>query len=56
LFEIDPDVKAIVSSGYPDDPIMSDFKKYGFRSVVAKPYKIQELSEILRKVLAGEIF
>jgi len=51
LLEIDPGVKAIVSSGYSNDPIMSDFKKYGFRGVVAKPYKIGELSEELHRLM-----
>ena len=40
LREIDPDVKAIVSSGYSNDPVMSEFKKYGFNGFVAKPYRI----------------
>ena len=53
LLEIDPKVKAIVSSGYSIDPIMSNFKKYGFRGVVAKPYKVKELSEMLYKILMG---
>lgn len=51
LLEIDPDVKAIVSSGYFSDPIMSEFKRYGFRNVLAKPYRIKELTETLRKVI-----
>jgi len=51
LKKIDPDVKAIVSSGYSNDPIMADFKTYGFMGVVVKPYKISELSDILNKVL-----
>lgn len=51
--EIDPDVKAIVSSGYSNDPIMAEYQKYGFKGVIAKPYKINELSEVLQKVIAG---
>lgn len=52
LMDIDPDVKAIVSSGYSIDPIMSDFRKYGFSGVIAKPYDAGELSSILNEVLA----
>lgn len=48
LIEIDPEVRAIVSSGYSNDPIMADFREYGFSSVVSKPYKIEELSQALR--------
>lgn len=51
LLKIDPEIKAIVSSGYSNDPIMAEYRKYGFRGVVAKPYKIKELGEILYKVI-----
>ena len=51
LRELDPDVKAIVSSGYSTDPLMSDFKNHGFSDVVTKPYRIHELSEVLHRVL-----
>jgi two-component system cell cycle sensor histidine kinase/response regulator CckA len=54
LIEIDPEAKAIVSSGYSTDPVMADFKKYGFGAVVAKPYKIKELGEALHKVIMGK--
>jgi CheY-like chemotaxis protein len=48
----DPKAKAIVSSGYSDDPIMADFQKYGFCDVLVKPYRIFELSQTLHKVIA----
>jgi PAS domain S-box-containing protein len=51
LLTIDPHIKAIVSSGYSDDPIMADFQKYGFSEVIAKPYRVVELSKILQKIL-----
>ncbi|MBL7067064.1 MAG: PAS domain S-box protein [Candidatus Marinimicrobia bacterium] len=51
LLKIDPEVKAIVSSGYSNDPIMSDCKKYGFVGVVAKPYKISELGKTLKEII-----
>jgi len=54
LQEIDPQVKAIVSSGYSDDPIMADFQKYGVNGVIAKPYRISELGKILHKVVMGK--
>jgi two-component system cell cycle sensor histidine kinase/response regulator CckA len=52
LIEIDPDVKAIVSSGYSDDKIMSDHRKYGFKGVITKPYTPQQLSTILKEILS----
>ncbi len=54
LLKIDPQVKAIVSSGYSDDPIMANFRKYGFCEVIAKPYKLLELSQTLQRVVAGQ--
>ncbi len=47
LQEIDPEVKAIVSSGYASDPIMANFKEHGFCGVVPKPYKLEDLSQAL---------
>ncbi len=44
LKKIDPRVKAIVSSGYSNDPIMADFRKYGFVDVLNKPYTVENLS------------
>lgn len=53
LLEINPEVKAIVSSGYSNDPVMADFRKYGFCGVVAKPYTIGELSKALTTLMNG---
>jgi len=53
LLEIDPGVKAIVSSGYSKDPIMSNFRKYGFSDVIAKPYRVSEFSRIVKGVIKG---
>ena len=50
LLAIDPAVKAIVSSGYANDPVMADFRRYGFSGIAPKPYKIQELSRTLHQV------
>jgi PAS domain S-box-containing protein len=51
LRDFDPDIKAIVSSGYANDPIMSDYERYGFVGVVSKPYKVDELNEVLHRVI-----
>ena len=51
LLSIDPQATAIVSSGYSNDPIMSDFKKFGFCGVATKPYSIEKLSWMLHDVL-----
>ena len=54
LLRIDPDAKLIVSSGYSTDSVMSDFRAHGFRAVISKPYRIEDLGETLRSVLNGE--
>ncbi|MBI5249809.1 MAG: PAS domain S-box protein, partial [Desulfomonile tiedjei] len=51
LLEIDPGIKAVVSSGYSNDPIMASFNQYGFCGVVAKPYTSRDLSETLTRVI-----
>lgn len=55
ILEIDPEAKAIVSSGYSEDPVMSNFRSYGFKGVLPKPYEVEELSEVVHKVLRGEV-
>jgi PAS domain S-box-containing protein len=52
LLEIDPATRAIVSSGYSNDPIMADHKAHGFCGVAVKPYDLRGLSHALRAVLA----
>jgi two-component system cell cycle sensor histidine kinase/response regulator CckA len=50
LLDIDHDARVIVSSGYATDPIMSNFKEYGFSAVVPKPFDIIELERTIRNV------
>jgi len=46
-----PEARIIVSSGYSNDPIMANYKEYGFAGVIPKPYKLGELGQLLRQVL-----
>jgi PAS domain S-box-containing protein len=50
LIQIHPNVKVIVSSGYSYDALLSDYDKYGFSGVIAKPYRLQELGEVLSRI------
>ena len=51
LLKIDPRVKAIVSSGYIDDSVISKYREYGFSGMVAKPYTLEQLRKALRDVI-----
>jgi PAS domain S-box-containing protein len=48
-----PGIKAIASSGYSDDPVMADPKKYGFVDRITKPYLKEEMSTVLARVTAS---
>ncbi|MBS4021598.1 MAG: PAS domain S-box protein [Dethiobacter sp.] len=54
LLEIDPQVCAIVSSGYSNDPVLANYESYGFKGMVAKPYQLEELGEVLLRVLSEQ--
>ena len=54
LLEIDSGVRAIIASGYFNDPVLADFKAYGFCGVIAKPYSVGQLSDVLQKILNGD--
>jgi signal transduction histidine kinase len=51
LIEIDPKVKAIVSSGYSDNPVLANPRSFNFQETVIKPYRVEELRRILLKIL-----
>jgi two-component system, cell cycle sensor histidine kinase and response regulator CckA len=52
--ELDPNIKAVVSSGYSNDPVMADPQAFGFLNKIKKPYLKQELAEVLFRVLRNE--
>jgi two-component system, cell cycle sensor histidine kinase and response regulator CckA len=51
LLKIDPKVRAIVCSGYSNDPIMADYREHGFSGVIEKPYRMGELQSELNKII-----
>ncbi len=52
LLAVNPGIKAIVSSGYSDDAVVSDHRNYGFSARLTKPYNLQELSATLNNLLS----
>ncbi|HWA87993.1 MAG TPA: response regulator, partial [Opitutus sp.] len=48
---LDPNVRAVVSSGYSSDPIMANYRAHGFRGRAPKPYTAQELSNVVSAVV-----
>jgi signal transduction histidine kinase/CheY-like chemotaxis protein len=54
LLEIDPELKAIVFSGYSNNPILANFEEYGFKGMMPKPFELRTLGKVLHEVLTGE--
>ncbi|MDX1412299.1 MAG: ATP-binding protein, partial [Nitrospirales bacterium] len=53
LLQLDPHVKAIVVSGYSNDPVLANYQDYGFMGRVAKPFNLLDISFALHAVLQG---
>lgn len=54
LLQIDPELKAIVFSGYSNNPILANFEEYGFKGMMPKPFELRTLGKVLHEVLTGE--
>ncbi len=54
LLKYAPDIKPILMTGYTADKIINEYEKYGFKNIVIKPFRIETLSRILRKVIYSE--
>ncbi|MEO5657908.1 MAG: PAS domain-containing protein [Nitrospiria bacterium] len=50
LKKLDPAVTAIVSSGYSNDPVLARYEEHGFAAMLVKPYRGEDLHEVLSKV------
>ena len=51
ILEIDPDSRVILSSGYRDDPVIENFRDFGFREFIGKPYLASDLNEAIRRAV-----
>ncbi len=54
LRDIDPEVNAIICSGYSDEAALSEFLSYGFRGALPKPFTRRELADALQKATTGD--
>jgi PAS domain S-box-containing protein len=52
ILSVDPAVRAIISSGYTDDPVLSNYVSFGFKAAITKPYNIDQLREVLKEVIS----
>ncbi|MCS7164115.1 MAG: response regulator [Thermodesulfovibrio sp.] len=50
LKRIDPNINAVISSGYFNDPSVAEYEKLGFKGILNKPYTLEELKETLKKL------
>ena len=51
LLKIDPKAKVIVASGYSTDPVLSNYKSYGFKAIAKKPFNVENMKQIIDKAL-----
>jgi len=51
FLQIDPGIKIIVASGYSNDPVMANYKKYGFSAAIAKPFDLKELNNAIASAI-----
>jgi len=52
ILELDPEARIIVASGYSNDQVMAQYREYGFRAAIAKPYEVAAFTATVAKVLA----
>jgi PAS domain S-box-containing protein len=52
LLKMNSKINAVVSSGYSNEPVMSEYRKYGFKGAITKPYTIEQLQKALNLVPA----
>lgn len=50
ILELDPNARVLCTSGYADDPVMSDFAKFGFKNAIAKPYTFHQLKNVINRL------
>ena len=54
LKRLDSNVYAIVASGYSNDPVLANYKEYGFKDILTKPYTMDELKQVLERAFSSK--
>ncbi|NOX34412.1 MAG: response regulator [Deltaproteobacteria bacterium] len=55
ILDLDPKAKIVISSGYSNDPIMTNYKDYGLKGIILKPYRMEELKTAIQDILEKNI-
>lgn len=50
LLDLDPEVRAIVMSGYSNDPVLANHRDYGFQGRLSKPFRVTDLTRVLARL------
>ncbi|MCX5908759.1 MAG: ATP-binding protein, partial [Deltaproteobacteria bacterium] len=50
ILQINPHAKVVVASAYYNDPVLMDYRKYGFKGAISKPFTIESLKNVLNEV------
>ena len=51
ILKIDPDARVVASSGYSNDPVMANCADFGFCAALTKPYRMQDLSQLISRIV-----
>ncbi len=51
LLEIDSTVISVVASGYSTDPVMANYKEYGFKAMITKPYTLEKMQQVIDQAI-----
>ena len=55
LLKLNPQVNAVVASGYSNDDTLANFRNYGFKGILQKPFMISELSSVLSSIINDDL-
>lgn len=51
ILKINKDAKCVITSGYGDDPVLANYKKYGFKAALQKPFQLETLIRMVNELI-----